>query len=306
MNLYPPLSIPVCIQNNIIVELSKVFQDELISGGIKFYQDTTFRPEWNVTVMGKVVSVPMRLSFGGGRDSLDPDRPNIRQIVKVGDEIVFSYLVIMDRKQTDNAGEIFTRETPTNPYTTVWTNPNGMQLVRCYLMNDKYEVGLLDTKTKTWVDRLKCGESEVESFLGKYMPTENVGFNYGNLLPLDKDYWMVDYANAIAIKREDGTFDMVGDYCLVEPLFEPLKHYYEGNIEIYSLEQDKDNKAIGRLISIGQPLIGDKPISAEPNDIICTDLRYVQKYSIDNTDYWVVRQKHIYGKSEQSEYIGST
>jgi hypothetical protein len=98
---------------------------------------------------------------------------------------------------------------------------------------------------------------------------------------------------------------MIGDYCLVEPLFEPLKHYYEGNIEVYSLEQDKDNKAIGRLVSIGEPLIGDTPISAKPNDIICTDLRYVQKYSIDNIDYWVVRQKHIYGKSESSEYIGN-
>lgn len=303
------MSTPICIQNNIIVELPKVFQDELISpNGIKFYQDTTFRPEWNVTIVGKVMSVPIRLSIGGGRDSIDPDRPNIRKIVKKGDEIVFSYLVIMDRKQFDNAGDIFTRETPINPYTTEWSNPNGLRLVRVYMMNDKYEVGLFDTKTKTWVDRIKGGEKDVENFLGKYMPTENTGYNYGNLLPFDgKDYWMVDYANAIAIKRAEGVFDMVGDYCLVEPMYEPNTKTYDGLLEVYNLEQDKDFRAIGKLISIGLPLIGEKQISVKPNDIICTDIRYVQKYSIDEKDYWIVRQKHIYGKSEQvNEHIGNT
>lgn len=299
---------PTCIVNKIVVEFDKKFQDELIlDSGMKFYQDTTFRPEWNVTVKGKVVSVPMKLTTGGGLDTIDPDRPRIRPIVRPGDEIIFSYLVVMKRGQTDNVGEIFTKETPTNPYTTVWSNPNGLQIVRVYLKNNKYEVGLFDTNTRIWVDRIKGGEGDVEGFMGKYMPTENHGFNYSNLLPYDgKDYWMVDYPNAIAIKRVEGVFDMIGDYALVEPISEPDRRTYQGVIETYEIEQSTDYKTIGKLLSIGEPLTGDPKLSVKPNDIICTDIRYVMKYEIDRKDYWIVRQKHLYGKSVADEHFSDT
>lgn len=300
------MSIPVCILNNILVELPKAFQDELVaSNGIKFYQDTTFRPEWNTTIKGIVASVPKRLIAGG--ESLDFDRPKIKPIVKPGDEIIFSYLVVMNRKQSDNAGEIFTRETPKNPFTTVWTNPNGLQIVRVYLLNEKYEIGLFDTKSKTWVDRIKGGERDVESFMGKYMPTENVGFNYGNLLPYDgKDFWKVDYTNAIAIKRAEGIFDMIGEYALLEPISEPKDRVISEEIFVYNAEQSTDYKAIGKLISIGVPLEGQPKLSVKPNDTICTDSRYLMKYEIDGHDYWVVRQKHIMGKSVTNEYLRDT
>lgn len=299
---------PTCIQNNILVELEKSFQDELVSeSGIKFYQDTTFRPEWNTTVLGRVASVPKRLTLGGGNDSIDPDRERISQIVKAGDEIVFSYLVIMNRKQTDNVGEMFTRESPLDPFTTVWSNPKGQQIVRIYLKNNKYEIGLFDINTRTWVDRVKGGEREMESFMGKYMPTENVGFNYKNLLPYnDKDYWIVDYSNAIAIKRAEGVFEMIGDFTIVDPISEPNRKTHDGLIEIFNVEQSTDYKAIGKLISIGTPLDGDRQLSVKPNDIICADIRYVQKYSIDGKDYWIIKQKHIYGKSVENEHIGNS
>jgi len=288
---------PVCIQNYILVELPKAFQDELIAdGGTKFYKDTSFRPEWNTTIKGIVASVPINVNEGDGSvHSLDPDRPRIRQIVKPGDELVFSYLVVMKRKQTDNAGEIFTRDNPTDPYTCTWSNPNGLKMVRVYLNNNKWECGLFDTNSKTWIDRIRGGERDVEDFMGKYMATENIGFNYGNLLPYDKDYWKVDYANAIAIKRAEGVFDMIGDYVLVEPIREP-KGTYEGIIEVYNIEQDDDHRAIGKIVSIGEPLEGDVKLNVKPNDTIVTDSRYIQKYEIDGHDYWVVRHKYIYGK----------
>lgn len=303
------MNAPRCLQNNILVELSKAFQDEIVSdGGLKFYQDTTFRPEWNVSILGEVASVPIKLNMGGGIDSLDPDRPNIHPIVKPGDELLFNYLVIMNRKQSDNAGDIFTRDRPTNPWTTVWSNPNGLQIVRVYLKNNKYECGLFDTVSRTWVDKIRGGEFDVENFMGKYMPTENIGFNYRNLLPYEgKDYWKVDYSNAIAIKRDEGVFEMIGDFTLVEPISEPDNRVYEGSLEIYNIEKDKDYKSIGKLISIGLPLKGDKKISVQPNEIICADSRYVMKYEIDRKNYWVIRQKHIYGKqSVTNEYLRDT
>lgn len=270
----------------------------ILDGGVKLFKDTTFRPEWNVTISGKVASVPLSLTMGDGRiHSLYPDRPDINQVVQPGDEIIFSYLVVMNRALTDNVGDVYEKDKITDPYITTWTNPKRLRIFRFYLNNDKYECGLWDLKTQQWLDRVKCNERGVEDFLSKYMPTQHAEFNYKNILPYEgKEYWKVDYINAIAIKRKDGNFDMVGEYVLVEPIREPRRGYEQGLIEVYNLEQDKDYRAIGRVISIGEPLKGKVKLSVKPNDTIVTDIRYVEKYEIDGHDYWIVRQKYIHGK----------
>lgn len=302
-------NIPRSIQNNLLVNIGKKFEDEIVaSGGTVFYQDTSFRPEWNVTLTGKVISTPLTVNIGDGSrlQSMDLDRPRINQNVKPGDEIIFSYTVIMNRSSTDNAGDIFERKTPVDPYTTVWTNHKGLEIVRIYLNNNKFEIGLFDTKSKTWVDRVKGTEHDVESFMGKYMPTQQVSFNFGNLVAVDnKEYWKVDYKKAIAIKK-NGNFEMVGDYVMLEPLREPNRRELDGTLFIYNLEQSKDYRAIGKVVSIGEPLEGDPKLGVQPNDNIVTDIRYVEKYEIDGHDYWVVRQKYIYGKTSViDEHIGN-
>lgn len=300
------MAVPTCILNNILVELPKAFQDEIIAdGGTKFFKDTTFRPEWNVTISGIVASVPTKLTVGdGGIQSYYPDRPCIEPIVKPGDEIVFNYLVVMNRVQTDNVGDIFEKDKPIDPYITTWTNPKKLRIFRFYHMHNKWECGLFDLKKKVWLDRARGGEKMVEAFLGKYMPTENTSFNYKNLIPYEgHDYWKVDYINAIAIKREGGGFDMIGEYVLIEPIREPRKKFEQGIIEVYEIKQDTDYRAIGKVVSIGEPLKGAVKLSIKPDDIICTDIRYVQKYEIDGHDYWVVQQKYIHGKqSVQNEH----
>ena len=97
--------------------------------------------------------------------------------------------------------------------------------------------------------------------------------------------------------KKNGNFEMVGDYVLIEPIQEPNRKAYEGNLFVYNLEQSKDYRAIGKIISIGEPLQGDPKLDTKPDDIIVTDIRYVEKYEIDGHDYWVVRQKYIYGKT---------
>lgn len=294
------MSAPRCIQNHILVSLDKKFQDELITtGGLKLYQDTSFRPEWNATIKGIVQSVPKQLTIGDGKSqSLYLERVKIREIVKPGDEIIFSYSVVMNRGMTENVGDVFIREKPKDPYTTVWSNPHGLQIVRCYLNNDNYEIGLFDTKSRTWQDRIKGKEKDVDEFMGKYMPTQNVAYNYQSILPYDgTDYWKVDYISAFAIKRAEGVFDMIGEYALLEPFHEPTKKALTEDLFIYNLEQEKDHVAIGKLVSIGLSLIGEKPLNVKPNDYVVIDMRFVEKYEIDGHDYWVVRQKYIYGKT---------
>ena len=300
------MAAPSCILNNILVELPKAFQDEIITdGGLTLFKDTTFRPEWNVTISGKVASVPDRLTIGdGGNHSFYPERPDINTIVKVGDEIIFSYIVVMNRVITDNVGEVFERDKPIDPFITTWTNSDRLRIFRVYLNGDKWECGLFDLKTKKWIDRVRGGEATSEAFISKYMVSENYGYAYKNMLPYGgHDYWKVDYINAIAVKKKDGSFDMIGDYVLVEPIREPRRGLEQGLIEVHVIAQEEDYKATGRIISIGEPLKGQPKLSAKPNDTIYTDIRYVEKYEIDGHDYWVVRQKYLLAKYVINEHL---
>jgi co-chaperonin GroES (HSP10) len=299
------MAVPTCIENNILVKLDKSFQDEIVTdSGIKFFTDTTFNPEWNVSISGVVVSVPHKLTEGnGGVHSLIPERPNISQIVKAGDEIIFSYTVVMNRNEEHNKGDVFERNKPISPFVTEWENPYGLKIIREYLMNDKYRIALIDTKTMIIADMVEGNKHDVESFMGRYMPDKSTVFNYNNLLNIDdEDYWMVDYANVIAIKDEYG-YRMVGDYVLLEPIREPISGEYQGLLEVYEIAQDADFRAIGKVISIGEPLKGHKKLSVKPQDTVVTDIRFVEKYKIDGKDYWVARQKYIYGKTVVNEHI---
>lgn len=302
------MAAPSCILNNILVELPKAFNDEIIAdGGTKFFLDASLRPEWNVTISGKVASVPKVLTAGGiVNHSFYPDRADILPVVKAGDEIIFSYLVVMSRTQTDNVGEVYEKDKPIDPYITTWTNPSKLRIFRVYHNNNKYECGLFDLKSGTWLDKVACNEAGVEAFLSKYMATENVGFNYKNLLPhFGKEYWKVDYINAIAIKKETG-FEMIGDYVLLEPIREPRRGFEQGLIEVYEVAQETDYKATARVVSIGEPLKNEIKLNVKPNDIIYTDIRYAEKYHIDGHDYWVVRQKYLLAKSGINEHQRDT
>jgi len=302
------MNVPTCIQNKILVEIDSKFQQEIVtSNGLKLYKDASFRPEWSATIKGKVVSVPQKLNIGGGRDSIYPQRPFIEQKVKAGDEIIFSYLVVMDRVGEDNKEERFEEEPHEkygNPRLTVWKNPKGLKIARHYLNNDVWEVVVVDTNTKECIDAVQGGENDMENMLGKYIKSQNVKFNYKNILPCEKngewvDYWMVDYAQVFGIKRED-EYEMVGGHIMLDPIKEPKnKTHEQGIIELVgSIEYEKDNVAIGRIKSIAEPLKNKKSIGVKKGDKVIIDSRFLEKYEIDGSDVWITNHDRLLYKTE--------
>lgn len=122
--------------NRIFVTIEKKWNDEIKVGDLTLFQDTTFRPEWNVNTTGTVVSVPGRVDTQHYEDDFVTN-------VKEGDKLYFNFNVTLD----------------------------------------------LD-----------------------------------NLLEYEgKEYWMVDYYNAIAVVR-DGKIIPVGSYILIEPQEEEVKN----------------------------------------------------------------------------------
>lgn len=328
------MSVPVCISNKIVVDLPEKFTESINTPeGIKLFVDTTFRPEWHATVQADVVSVPQKLTIGGLADSIDPERPLIPQIVRPGDKIIFNYMVVMDRSESDNVADLFTedeRYINGNPMVKTWSNKKGQQIVRCYEMNNKWSVGLFDTQYKQFSERLDgVSELDVENFMGKFPFQADRYLDYNNILTLDgKDYFLVDYSQVIGIKRavngreriesnrnysvlevelerevevEDRSgphtpfFEMVGANLLLAPIHKPAGPRPQGLIEVYNMGQDDDHVAWGRVVAMNSGF-GGKKLSLKPGDIAYCDSRYIEQYSIDGHDYWVVKQNRILGK----------
>jgi hypothetical protein len=336
------MSVPVCISNKIVIDLPEKFTETINTPeGINLFVDTTYRPEWHATIQARVVSVPKKLTIGGLADSIDPDRPFIAQKVRPGDTILFNYMVVMDRSESENIADVFTKDERyafTNPFQTTWSNKKGQQIVRIYMKNDRFEAGLFDIASRDFVEKISGTSLEIENWMGRFPFDVNHMVDYNNLLTIDsKDYFMVDYSQVIAIKRakkprsrsltidnesnragvnrvlevetetetEKETeyegpdhasfFDMIGPNLLLAPIHKPAGPRPQGKIEVFNMEQPDDYLAWGRVVAMNDGFRGAK-LSLKEGDIAYCDSRFIEQYTIDGQDYWVIKQNRILGK----------
>jgi co-chaperonin GroES (HSP10) len=76
--------------DKVLVQLEKTFQDEIIlESGVKLFKYTALTPEWDATCVGKVVSVPRRLSKRTELKGMGIE-------IASGDEVILSYMVVFD------------------------------------------------------------------------------------------------------------------------------------------------------------------------------------------------------------------
>lgn len=80
--------VPQCPLHNYTVSIDKAFMDEVkTTSGVRLYRDTTFNPEQYAQTNGTVMALP-RYS----KQDLD---------VKIGDQVFFSFMVVMDWEQRE-------------------------------------------------------------------------------------------------------------------------------------------------------------------------------------------------------------
>lgn len=75
--------------NRIFVTIEKKWNDEIKVGDLTLYQDTSFRPEWNVNSVGTVISTP-------GRVIKDYYEDDFVTNVLPGDKLYFNFNVTLD------------------------------------------------------------------------------------------------------------------------------------------------------------------------------------------------------------------
>lgn len=287
-------TIPVCPTNNVIVVIDKKFKDVIATqSGLELYQDTTYRPEWHVTITGKVVSVPNKVD-GFGWDS----RSRIDTIVEVGDEIVFSYLVVFDMAHTDDRDEVFYEDPIGNPYLTQYSNKADRKLVVQYRPeDDKFNCAEFDAKGNIYEIKEGLTELQRDNFLGGYKFSDTNQIGYNNLLELaGNEYWMVDYGHIMAARRGNMMIPIGGNVILDMPIQK------EASVETKIIllnplkAQQSEHQAEAMVLAIGDPVKGEPRIEAASGEKVVFDERYAERYNMWGKDVLVLKQKRLLAK----------
>jgi co-chaperonin GroES (HSP10) len=276
---------PVSAKNKIIVCFDKKYQDEIVTpSGITFFKDTSYSPEWNVTVTGRVVSVPHKITI-----------PGMTEEVQVGDELAFSYWVIQDKQERPVEDQTFSENTETPSQNKHFTNRLKQTLSVTYI-NKRQAVGLYLDNFDEWLGGCQGTPAMVESWMVKnFAFTSTQEMIYTNLLLHDnKEYWMVDYTEAIAVKR-NGNIIMVGGNVLLEPQVEHMKYEMDAEKHLHLIA--KTEYSSSKVVSIGKPLANSPDLNLKSGDKVHFNQAYVQKYTLWGENYLVITQDRILGQS---------
>lgn len=89
------------LRDFLVVRVKEKYKETVTTeSGVKLFIDTTFRPEWHVTMEGECVITPDKLSDQYFEvKGISPD-------VKVGDKVYFNYLCVDEANEIDVDGEI--------------------------------------------------------------------------------------------------------------------------------------------------------------------------------------------------------
>jgi co-chaperonin GroES (HSP10) len=289
------MSIPTAPQNNLFVLIDKMYTDEIKTGsGVRLYQDTSFKPEWHVTITGHVVSTPMKLT----KDNYE--RAGLRlEDIRVGDEAIFKYLVVEDKVFTDDAAKFFLIEEAEGRY---FEFGNGLsQKVKLYAIEPKWWAGVYLDEEGIPIDGITGTRQEVQAWVTKnFKMLEDGEIRYENLMIHDGVlYWKVDYRLLIGFIREvDGQKKVHAGrgYVFVEPMEENLGDKTEGGIIIPEHMRVKKSKRWGVARMVGEGRDGKVKPSVKEGDKVLWDERFGEQYEIGGLPWIVLKQEHILGK----------
>ncbi|MEJ7914096.1 MAG: hypothetical protein WKF70_13130 [Chitinophagaceae bacterium] len=288
---------PISPLNKILVQFDKKYQDEIITeSGLILYKDTSYNPEWNVTVTGKVISVPPKLvsernvetgqiNFGEIRHKIFPD-------VRPGDELFFSYLVVHD-KEVETDSDAFQEQTEPASKNKVFLNGKKEKLSIQYL-SKRLVVGIWAKANGDLIAGSQGTPKETEKWMLQFKFAGDDQTIYKNLLwHEEEDYWMVDYLEAIAVKRGEEIIMIAGNV-LMEPQEEKL--YYERGPDSVLHLVPKIDKGVSTVVAVGKPLSDEPDLGIKAGDKIRFIQRHVQKYELWDKQYLLIDQRSILGK----------
>lgn len=271
--------------NHILLQVDKALNDEiLLEGGIKLYLDPTFRPEWNATVTGKVVSKPIH-----------PKGENKKAIaaLKVGDEVAFSYRVISDIEY-GSSSDLFNPTTEGSDYYKIFANAKGEHLTIVAMPNGNMPpiwAACYNDKFGNLVDGTQGNESDVERWMAQFKFGNVQDGKFKNLFEEDgKDYWKSQECDVLAVKNGDDILP-TSDLLICKPIEIDLttRHNLMNGVSLPPMT------IAARLYDRATLLHDAEDMGLKKGDVVSTQEQYIQKYDLWGKPYFLIPKRHIYG-----------
>lgn len=265
--------------NSVLLSIGEPLQSyiETNSGFKLILAGQEHRHEWNVSVKGKVVSLPI-------------DHPYNKSL-KVGDTVYFSYFVCADRS-FDSDADFFNPEINQNYLKKFYDgHGNYIQVIAVPSLIDKQWVCTYIDKYGTFQHGISGTESEMERWLSQFKFGSVQKYKFENLIELDgEQYWKCD-PEFIFAKEVNGKPIAIGKYLLLEPLKQTISSQELLKYNIVIPEAFIETTVADRAILLS----GGSKIGLKKGQTVGFDSRFLQKYSFNNIPYTILEQERIFG-----------
>lgn len=268
--------------DTVFVEIKNRYEDEIhFKSGVTLYVDPSYNPNFHATMEGVVYSVPKCLKH---------ENKEIAQIIRPGDEVLFSYKLIGDIT-LDGGPELFRMTTKQEGYFTEWMNAERFT-IRLEKLPDRWAAVYIDPRGGLLAGKVGVTGGECENWIAqnfKFATSE--GFTYDNQFFYEsRELWKVDYSYIFAIRR-NGRLKMVGDYLMVEPIVEKRSRLISGFLE----RPEADRHCI--LEHKGWCRAGgSKHYGYRDGDVIIFNPDLKEKYNVRNKPYYIVKRQYVFGR----------
>ena len=295
-------TIPTAPNNHLFCLIDKMYVDEIKAGnGVKIFLDSSFKPEWNATITGHVVSTPSKLTF----DIVKYERKGLCvEDIRPGDEVIFKYMVVEDKEHTDAPDAFYPKgDFESGDPEKEYKNYYGELLKYTQWGPNEYAACLLDANGD-WVAGVHGTVKEADKFMSQFKFLGDGELSFRNLMIHEGVlYWKVDYSLVMGVIREE-TVDgkavkriiPARGYVFVEPVEIDLGDMTEGGIIIPEYMQKQKSRRMGIARHIGKERVGDRNMSLIPDEWVVYDEKYVEQYEIMGIPWLVIQHKYIEGK----------
>jgi len=260
--------------NHYLVTVDTILQEKIkLAGGIELYFDGSYQHEWSVSVTGTVVCVPQ-----------NPKTTN--KWIEVKDNICFSYQVLNDKKFTAES-HIFKIEHDYPDYK-LYANGNGDQIkiIKLAARHGGHFAAVCYTKRHQLIEGAEGTESDINRWLAQFPMSNAKDFVYENLVEIEgKQYWKVRKEQIFAKKIKKKLFSC-SEFVICKPIVLDVSQ----RISLIKGIALAPGSVMTRYVDRAEVVAGGRDLGLERGDIIGFDAEYVNKYTLFDEEYFLIKE----------------
>lgn len=270
--------------NNVLLSLDKALNDEIIlNSGLKLFIDPSYRPEFNVTVSGKVNALP--------ENCIGEDAKIVEQL-KVGDEVAFNFRVVATRKYVPNKDTFLPIEETEIRKTYLDNKKNKIKINALPYKGGLNWVGVLLDWRGDVIDGAQGTQSEVERWFSQFTIGYDAPFFYSNLLEHEGTVlWKAEPRDIYAKKVKGGVgIQAVGDRVIMKEIVIDASK----RVALTNGIHIPDGSILSAYGDRAKVVSGGEKFGIKRGDEVFFEPTYLEKYNFFGQEYLVIKQNRLH------------